>query len=79
MDYFQVIYLQIIAFTHQYDQRFYFERTEVLAFGIEFQSCAPSYINRFFILFVVVLVSKDHYKYLKGDNLFSHSYTTIEL
>ena len=80
MNYFWVIYLQIIFFTHQYDQRFYFERTEVFAFGIEFQNCAPSYINKFLILFVVVLVSKDRYKCLKGDNIFfSHSYTTIDL
>ena len=55
MDYLQVIYLQIIGFMQRYEQRFFFEESDLLSlisFGIEFQSCAPSYMKLFFILFV---------------------------
>ena len=32
INYLQVIYLQIIVFTHRYEQRFYFERKKVICF-----------------------------------------------
>ena len=60
MDYLQVIHLQIMQ---RYEQRFFPKGSDLLSlisFGIEFQSCALSYMKLFFILFVCGLVSKDH-------------------
>ena len=61
MDYLQVIYLHIIGFMQRYEQRIFFRKKEsdllsLISFGIEFQSCAPSYMKLFFILFVKQII-----------------------